>query len=200
MVFFVWRRIGLSLKIICLFILFTLLVEASAIGIALLLQKPTTPTLHIFTWGENILLGIYFYLLYERQLVKTLVLGTMMLFGVFWIYKLIMHSQMLQLPPTSLRLIECVIMMLLCIYFYFELFLSSQTVNLMRYPHYWLVSGFLLYFAGTFFLNLVGDMAINSARLGFYGYDIHSVLNIFLNLIFTLTLWIGRKASISAQY
>lgn len=157
------------------------------------------PLLHIFTWVENLLFSFYFYKIYRERIARSIVVIVSILFLVFWIAALYINPGMLFDIPKETRLIECLIMMVFCIYFYFELFLSSEIVNLMRYPHYWLVSGFLLYFAGTLFLNIIGDMAINTAQLGFYGYDIHSVLNIFLNLIFTLTLWIARKASISAQ-
>jgi hypothetical protein len=198
MVFFSWRRLSLELKVICIFIIFSILLEAVTTYLRLNLLN-NLPYFHIFTWVENILLSSYFYMIYQKKIARMTVVSVALLFILFWLVGAISYPESLYMMPRDSRMTECVIMMIFCIYFYFELFLDSRMVNLTRYPHYWLVSGFLLYFAGTFFLNLVGDMAIDMAQLGFYGYDIHSILNIFLNLIFTLTLWIGRKASISAQ-
>jgi fatty-acid desaturase len=89
--------------------------------------------------------------------------------------------------------------MILSIAFFINIFQQSTIVNLLEYPGFWLVSGLLLYFAGTFFMNIVGQVVLYEKVLGFDVYDIHSFLNIFLNIIYTIALWMSSRRLISAQ-
>jgi hypothetical protein len=153
---------------------------------------------HLFTLIECIFIIFYFGTLLERKTDKWLLSITLFLFIVFSIWN-VLKQESLDTYPSNQRVAECILIMLLCMYFFWDLFRKSQIPDLISYPHYWLVSGFLLYFAGTFFLNIVGKIAITTDKLGFYAYNIHSILNIFLNVIYTTVLWMSKRASISER-
>jgi len=197
MVFFVWNRLLSQLKILALFILFTLLLESIAKSFQLS-GINNMPIFHLFTFGESIFLVFYFRSLTENKVyrnVALIVLGAFLIFSicsvVFWVS--------LNAHPSTVRYIECILQMVMCLFFFADLFQKSEVKNLIYYPHYWMVSGFLLYFSGTFFMNLTGDIAVMTKQMGFNGYVIHSILNIFLNIIYTIVLWLGSKESISVR-
>jgi len=81
----------------------------------------------------------------------------------------------------------------ICIYFFYQLFNADETLDLIHYPYFWLFSGWLIYFSGTFFLFIYN----NQAGFNITFPVIHSVLNILLNLVYTYTLWLGSRKLIS---
>lgn len=197
MVFLRWIYLPLSLRFLGVFVLAAAILEFIADyydnqGIN------NYFTLHIYTIIEHIFLMLYFRSLYEQKIVKRVLMVLMTLFISFCIANIFLWEP-LDVLPYRPRLAECIIGMLLALYFFVDLFYKSHVTNLARYAHYWLVSGLLLYFAGTFFLNIVGQIAITSNKLGYDAYDIHSILNIFLNIIYTIVLWMGSRVSTSER-
>lgn len=197
MVFLSWKKHLTPLRIISVFILFTLVLEFVA-KYYHWQGKNNLFLFHLFTTGETIFLFLYFRATYEKIQVKRILETVLLLFLALSVWNIV-NREPLNVYPSTQRYTECILMMVLSIYFFVELFQKSQVTNLIHYPHYWLVSGFLLYFAGTFFLNIVGEIAITTDKLGFSAYDIHSVLNIFLNVIYTTVLWMSKRASISGR-
>ena len=197
MVFFTWNKLSHSLKIICGFILLTLILEIiaerlNAYGIN------NYVIFHLFTFGGSIFLMLYYRSLIQNKVFRNLVLIILIAFLLFSIISDIFWVS-LNAHPSMVRYTECIIQMVLCLFFFVDLFQKSDVKNLIYYPHYWMVSGFLLYFSGTFFMNLTGDIAVMTKQMGFNGYFIHSILNIFLNIIYTIVLWLGSKESISVR-
>lgn len=197
MVFFTWKHLSRSLRIIAIFILFTLLLETAS-KYHHIEGKNNMYLFHLFTSTEMIFLTFYFRSLFQGNLVKRMLEVLLIGFLAFSVWN-VYNNEPLHVFPSRQRYTECILIILVSMYFFIQLFQRSQVTNLTTYPHYWLVSGFLLYFAGTFFLNIVGDIAINTNKLGFFAYDIHSVLNIFLNITYTLALWLNRRTSTSGQ-
>ncbi len=197
MVFFTWNKLSHSLKIICGFILLTLILEftaerLNAFGIN------NFVILHLFTFGECIFLMLYFRSLSQNKVYRNIALIVLVMFLLFSISSAVLWGSF-KVHPSTVRSIECILQMVMCLFFFADLFQKSEVKNLIYYPHYWMVSGFLLYFSGTFFMNIVGDIAVMTNQLGFNGYVIHSILNIFLNIIYTIVLWLGSKESISVR-
>ena len=197
MVFFTWNKLSYSLKIICGFILLTLTLEIiaerlNASGIN------NYVIFHLFTFAGSIFLMLYYHSLIQNKIYRNLALIIIISFLLFSIISIIFWVS-LNAHPSMVRYIECILQMVLCLFFFADLFKKSEVKKLLYYPHYWMVSGFLLYFSGTFFMNIVGDIEIVPDQLGFDVYIIHSILNIFLNIIYTIVLWLGSKESISVR-
>jgi hypothetical protein len=81
----------------------------------------------------------------------------------------------------------CLLIVLLCIYYFFELFQSPNSVNLLRQPAFWICSGLLFFYCCSFpifglsnFLTLLPKVFIRNIR------TIIILLNIFLYSMFTL--------------
>lgn len=95
---------------------------------------------------------------------------------------------------TIPRAVEGISVIIYCFVFFFWIFNAEENFDLLKYDHFWLFSGWLIYFSGTFFLYLFS----NHQSVYFLYPIIHSVLNIFLNLIYTYVLWLGSRKSITS--
>lgn len=153
---------------------------------------------HIFTFLEAILLILYFREFFQQTWIRKVLLTLSGAFSFLVFLNVILWESLDQYPSIT-RSLECILIMILSIIFFVYLFQKSEVLNLIMYPHFWLVSGLLLFFAGTFFMNIVGSLVINQNELDFNVYHIHSFLNIFLNIIYTIALWMSSRRLISAQ-
>lgn len=153
---------------------------------------------HIYTLIEGVLLVYYYSLFFESMKIKLL----LMIFSVGFLSICLIDIFMwdtIKSYPSIPRTIECVLIILVSIFFYMNLFHKSEIVDLIYYPHFWMVSGYLLFFAGTFFMNIVGKLVNEKNPLGFDLYVIYYYLNIFLNIIYTITLWLGSRRLVLAR-
>lgn len=203
MVFFRWKITDIPITLIRSLILFTLLLDTfSELYISDLYQsthkKNNMFLYHIFTLCEGVLLILYFRSFFQQKWVKNTLLTLLIAFSILTMLSL-KFWESLDSYPSITRSIECVIVMILSILFFVNLFQQSSVSNLVLYNHFWLVSGLLLFFAGTFFMNIVGQLVLQKNNLGFNIYDIHSFLNIFLNIIYTIALWMSSRRLISEQ-
>lgn len=203
MVFFRWKRTDISLTIIRILIVFTLFLEAyshyyisdfhKVEG-----QKNNMFLFHIFTLCEGVLLILYFRTFFQQKWVRNSLLTLLLAFSTLTIVSLKIWEPIDSYPSIT-RSVECLMIMILSILFFVNLFQQSTVSNLIQHNHFWLASGLLLFFAGTFFMNIVGQLVLQKNNLGFNVYDIHSFLNIFLNIIYTIALWMSSRRLISAQ-
>lgn len=154
--------------------------------------------LHLNTFFETVLLILYFRTFFKKPSIRWFYVGLVVSFVLFHILDLLFIESYLDFPTVP-RTTECALIMLLILTFFVNLFYESSVLNLIGFPHFWMVSGFLLFFAGTFFMNIVGNLSTEEERVGFYIYDIHSYLNIFLNIIYTITLWLGSRRLVLAR-
>lgn len=199
MVLLFWRRFSFSYKILSILVFFTLVMEILvytfySLGINNMLL------FRLYTYVEAALLIIYY-----RSILKTprqqhfclFMISAFLLFSVVnlfpWNWENFMHHNSIQ------RGAECIWAIVLFIVFYISVFNDAVVINLLRYPHFWMISGFLLYFAGTMFQNILTDTYQTTELIQFNIYDIHSYLNIFLNIIYTIVLWMASRESTSEQ-
>jgi hypothetical protein len=91
------------------------------------------------------------------------------------------------------RVIQGLTMIAISIYFFYKIFIASEFIDILRYPYFWLYTGWLIYFSGTFFLFVYSYQTGMTITYPI----IHSVLYIFLNLVYTYVLWLGSRKSTS---
>lgn len=87
--------------------------------------------------------------------------------------------------------VDTIIILVFSLYFFFEIFQYEQIDDLSSYAPFWIVSVFMLYYGGTFFLNLIFGEVVN----GNITKDIdllNLILLILTNIVLTLCLWMGR--------
>ena len=71
---------------------------------------------------------------------------------------------------------------------------NSQKINFLYKPEFWFGAAFLIYFGGNFFIfaNSYEYLSLNS-KATFNIWNLHSILNILLNLLLTSAVWFSRK-------
>lgn len=206
MVFFTFKSNDNHLKYIRLVVLISLLCEITSFAYINLCdylhipdeEKNNMFVFHFYVFAETIILTFYFRAFSQSTLVRSLYLIIATLFVLFYIFDLIFLETITDYPAIS-SMLRCIMVILFSIIFFIQTFLKSEIINLFLYPHFWMVSGLLLFYSGTFFMNIVGDLVIKENNLGFDIYAIHSYLNIFLNIIYTITLWLGSRRLVLAQ-
>lgn len=162
------------------------------------LEKNNMFFFHIYTLVEGLLLIYYYSLFFQSKKIKFLLI----LVSIGFLSTCMMDIFMLDTIksyPSIPRTIECVLIILLSIFFFVNLFHKSEVIELVYYPHFWMVSGYLLFFAGTFFMNIVGKLVNEENAVGYNIYDIYYYLNIFLNIIYTITLWLASRRLVLVQ-
>ena len=96
----------------------------------------------------------------------------------------------------------CLLIVAICIYYFYELFHYSRLLTLVQEPAFWICSGLLFFYSCSFplfgLLNFVGD----ASRVIINNIDnILKLLNVMLYSIFTIAFLcrvrIGRKNSVS---
>lgn len=92
--------------------------------------------------------------------------------------------------------IGALIIIVMILYFYFEIFYYETVADLIKFAPFWITSGWLVYYAGTLFLNLLFNQVING-NLSIKIDVTNILLLIFTNIVCTLSLWIAHKTPIT---
>jgi len=178
-----------ALKVLSAFIFIILILELLCVYLSSLRIN------NLFLFHANSFLEFVFYPLILSFILKnkifqyTIIISitSFLIFAIFNIYL----WEPLTAFNTNTRAVEGILMIAFCIYFYFDLFLKTEVVKLSTYPYFWLVSGLLIYFSGTLFLYLYANQIVKSTNITYW--IIHSILNIFLNIMFSISIWLGSK-------
>lgn len=81
----------------------------------------------------------------------------------------------------------CLLIVLLCIYYFFELFQSPSSVNLLKQPAFWICSGLLFFYCCSFPIFGLSNLLMRLPRVFMRNIKtIIILLNIFLYSMFTL--------------
>jgi len=144
---------------------------------------------HLYTPIEFAFVVFIFVYFFKGKLTSLGYFG-IILFFLFCIVNVIFFESLNDFNSIP-RGFEGLIVICLSIYFFFRLFIADEFIHLMKYPYFWLFSGWLLYFSGTFFLFIYSSK--NAMGINFTYLIIHSVLNIFLNIVYAYSLWLGNK-------
>ena len=75
-----------------------------------------------------------------------------------------------------------------------DIFRKMKVESLWESPTFYFISALILYFFGTFFLFLMRDIVFTPAEVGRH-WVINVVLSLFLGIILSIGIWIGRNKS-----
>lgn len=74
---------------------------------------------------------------------------------------------------------------------FYEILYSEEPLILYNYTYFWITSGILIYFSGTFFINLFGDIILFSNQLKDY-WIIYYILLIIFRIFLAIGLWFSK--------
>jgi hypothetical protein len=135
----------------------------------------------------TILVCCYYYLtiywIIDNPKVKRVILCILVLYPLVSLLNIIFIQKTTSFHTITYSL-GCLIVVALCIYYFFELFQLTRTGNLLRQPAFWICSGLLFYYSCTFPLygvtNIVPVAVVRNLMIVF------QLLDVLLYLSFTI--------------
>jgi hypothetical protein len=172
--------------VLLLYLLLTALV--SIVSKVLLLYKITNiPLIHTDTLMEVVLLLIYLRKVLKHPVVLKAVDLLTILFPLYCLVNFI-FLQSIYTFNTYTRPVGAILLILLCMGYWWESGNEEEPLTWRANPHNWFVSGILLYFSSSLFLFVFSNYltAHSSLESNILVWNIHATLVLIMYLIFTL--------------
>ena len=179
------KNVPSYLRLFPAFLLLTILVEVSATWLA----SHGTPSTTLYNFSSTVEFLFYMYVL--REIIKNKKIKKI-IFHIAWVYALLGVANVLFIQKIAnfnsiSYALGCLLIAIFCIYFFFELFQMSHSVNLTLLPAFWICAGLLFYYTCSFplyglanFLQKVPDIITKNIQV------ILLLLNVFLYSSFTI--------------
>jgi hypothetical protein len=136
------------LRLFPIFLLVTIVVEIFSTWLAF--HKKSTISLYNFFTSFEFL----FYMYVVRENIRSLRVKRVLFYAI-WLYILIVVVNFLFIQKISAfnsftYASGCLLIAVICIYYFFELFQSTTSVNLVRQPAFWICAGLIFFYACSF--------------------------------------------------
>lgn len=98
----------------------------------------------------------------------------------------------------TIYIIESIVLVLICILYFIELFNSPPILSLTNTSHFWISSGLLFYLLGTLPVTIITDYVYT---LNYFLYaNLYAIVNVFYCLLFILVIRAYKCTSQTATY
>lgn len=150
---------------------------------SLYLASPNYLTFNIYLLFETVCLSIFYYQVVAESIVKKAIALIISVFVVFWLYSFIRSGfdQFLY----SCAAFENIFILVFALYYYYEQIIKINSAFIYMQPRFWIVSAYLVYIAGTFFLLLYIPSLNSKEQVKYY------ILNYVFVIIRTILLCIA---------
>lgn len=142
----------------------------------------------IFTVFEFVLFSVFFKKILKGAPFKRILRILFVIFSVASGFILIYDTYLVGAPKWSsiffLYNIEAISLLILCIFYYVEIFRRTPILNLLQEPSFWVVTGLSFVMISTLPFSLLSDYIINSDKPLFY--NLFSLFYIFYSLLFLM--------------
>lgn len=175
----------LYLRLLPLFLLLTLIVESTASYLNL--QKRPPITLYNFFAPFEFL----FYMYILREIIQNKKAKNV-IFHAIWIYLVLVILNFLFIQKIAFfksftYATGCLLIVAICVYYFYELFQLAHSVNLVRQPAFWICSGLLFYYCCSFPIFGLTNFVQKAPRIILKNIGVVIfLLNIFLYSSFTI--------------
>lgn len=132
---------------------------------------------------ETFCLLLFFYKIVLNRRIKSLLSLIILLSFFYWTYDFVKYGTKDYL--NSFQTFENILILLIVIYYYYEQILKINVQDIFLQPHFWVVTAYFIYFAGTFFLILYIPSLNSKEQEQYY------VMNYLFTIIRTILLCIA---------
>jgi hypothetical protein len=156
--------------------------------------NPNTPLYNLYTVFEF----VFYFAVLEAVITSRRVKNRIRL--LIWVYPSlalinIFFVQRIYTFHSITYALGSLLILIVSIYYFFELFQMKQPINLVREPSFWICSGLLFYYSCTFPIFGYFNFFIHAPKIIIYnGENIVLILNILMYLLFTIALLCRIKA------
>lgn len=173
------------LRLFPIFLLITLLVESTSM-FGLVRRNANAAMYNFFSVFE---FSFYFFILGEiikNVRVKKIVRAIIWLYGLLAIGNIIFIQKIYGFPSLT-YMIGAFLIVVICIYYFFELFQISHSVTLVRQPAFWICSGLLFFYCCSFPIFASMNLTKTLPLFIFRNFGlIVNILNVLLYSSFTI--------------
>ncbi len=151
---------------------------------------PNTFLYHIYIVEEFVLLALFYRAWFRSSLLQKSVVVMIFVFLIFSILNSLIFQKS-QVFNSNARVVESIILTLLSIVTFINLFQSSDNVRLVQHPLFWFNCAILLYFTSSLILFLLSNLLLEKSSAKFNGYvwDFHRWLALVYYSIIGIGLW-----------
>lgn len=188
-----YRHLPTPLKMLTVYFYASVVTEAAGY-LCFLLKVNNMPLFHIHTFLECAFLTAIFYQLLQRIHSKLTLAFAFFGFAAYMIIDLSLVSSLFE-PNSTTKAIESVFVILLSSAFLVELKNSKQNITRYKRAYSILSIGLLVYFLGTILVSFFSYRLMSDKPYEIW--MIRSILNISLNILYTVVIWnsIGLRRS-----
>lgn len=176
------NRNAFYLRLFPFFLLLALATELYSFN----LGQKNIPNIAYYNLFSVVAFLFYMYVLHYvvfSRIAKRIILGVMVGYALISLTN-ILFIQKIHTFHTITYSLGCFILIVISIYYFYELFQVPRSINLKREPAFWIVSGLLFFYSCT--LPILGIMNYMPDAIAFNLEPIIMVLNILLYSLFTI--------------
>ena len=138
---------------------------------------------------ELTIIIILYHKVFSDSIWKKLIIFIPVPFAIFAVLNVIIGDGAVNLG-SYIRSVEALLVIGITLVWFYQALNDASIKVIHREPMFWVSAGFLIYFAGTFFLFITSTYLLENARgILVVAYLINSIANICKNLLFTVALW-----------
>lgn len=164
------------------FLFFIVLIELTGRYVSKVLHQPNAWIYNISTTVEFL---FYSFILFKsistplyRSVISSFILGYPIL--------VVLNILFLQTPPafhSYTMMVGCLAMVLFTCFYFREILLQSQKINLLRTPLFWIACGLFIFYAGVFFYHAFYQALVN-AKVDFGGRVFKAINNSLIYVLY----------------
>lgn len=152
-------------------------------------KKDVSLFLYYFTLFEYISFSVILYFFITHPIVKKILIAVSIVFSLFCLY--IIHFEKINDFDSLQTSIECIIFILICLFFLYEQLIKPQIEFLHSNYKVWVVITLLLYLGGAFFLFAFAVYLPAAERQKYW--PILLLSNIVKNILFAIAVYISTR-------
>ncbi len=180
-VFFVYKIVTVLLLV------FILIANSSLIANS----KYANIAFDIFVVVEFTLLSLMYRYIIKSLLVKKLIIFSIFLFVIYWIYNFSkISSDEFKLDFLTIA-VESLFFTVIIIFYFYEIMQHNFTTPLFQLPSFWISVAFLVFFSGLFFIILLSKTDFNKIKDIFL--LITSIITIIKNILLCIALFANKN-------
>lgn len=181
-----YRNLDNVLKIAAVFFLIAAVFELTLVMAMRIGFSNNMPLLHLFVAINIVFFSAIYYKAFDTSLFRKTVFFTGS-GALILVASNALFIQGILTYPSLANTVQSIILIIFSLLYFYQIFAKQEYVHIEKQALFWINSGVLIYFSINIFLFMLFNRIIEQQIEGFYA--IHSVTNIFSNVLYTIGLF-----------
>lgn len=187
------KYLTIEFRILFLYIIGAIIYEAFGNYWSIVLHKPNHFIINTFTVFECTMIGFMYNQVFRGRKIKKLTYATI---GIYAVFSVIVFTERLSFERYNgmVSAISCLLVITWVFIYFYQLLQTLQVKKLSILPMFWISVSCLLYFSGTLFLFLYGEMILFNKNMDLYLelWNIYYVLSFIFRIFLAIGLWFSK--------